>query len=140
MSNNSILVLILSLTFFLYPAEAFSQDWAYVGHSGKPGGSNFYIFTLSENGQNPGELKITQKHVFSLPQKLNEDTKYNSVLITRSLKCKDRMISMDKAVFSNSLGSTVAKYKNQKNEPVFEKINEANEIDLFVLNKYCKEG
>ena len=132
--------LLLSLSFFVYPVDSFSQDWAYLGHSTKPGESRFYIFTLSEEGENPGELKITQKHVFSIPQKLGTGETYNSVLITRSLKCSDKMISVDKAVFSNGVGSTVGTYENKAGSPAFEAINKGKEIDMYVLNKYCADG
>ena len=132
--------LLLSLSFFLYPVVSFFQDLAYLGHSTKPGESRFYIFTLSEEGKNPGELKITQKHVFSIPQKLGTGETYKSVLITRSLKCNDKMISVDKAVFSNGVGSTVGTYENKAGSPVFEVINKSKEIDMYVLNKYCADG
>ncbi len=131
------LALLFYLSFCLYPVSSYCEDWAFIGHSGKPGESNFYIFTLSKDGSVPGELLITQKHVFSIPQKLSSGKSYNSVLITRSLKCSERVISTDKAIFSNSIGSSVAKYENKNSTKLFEKIDDGEEIDLFLLNKYC---
>ena len=131
------LALLLSVSFCIYPAASFSQDWAYIGHSKKPGESIFYIFTLSEKGKTAGELQITQKHVFSLPQKLGDGKPYTSVLITRTLNCSENSISTDKAVFSNGVGSTVGTYENKSSTKTFKKVDESGEIDQFLLNKYC---
>lgn len=131
------LALLLSLSFFLYPLYSHCQEWAYIGHSKIPGESNFYIFTMAKKGPGPDELQITQKHVFSSPQKLGKENTYNSVLISRSLNCNERLISTDKAVFSNSIGTVVGKYENKKSTKLFEKIDSRKEIDLFLINKYC---
>lgn len=134
------LAFLFSLSFCLYPPGSFCSEWAFIGHSNTPGESNFYIFTLSKESKNPGELLITQKHVFSIPQKLGSGVSYNSVLITRTLKCSERVISTDKAVFSNSIGSAVGKYENKNSTKLFEKIDDKEEINLFLLNEYCKNN
>ena len=131
------LALLLSISFSIYPSVSYCQDWAYIGHSKKPGESIFYIFTLSEKGKAPGELFITQKHVFSIPQKLGDGSPYNSVLISRTLNCSEKTVSTDKAVFSNGVGSTVGTFENKNSTKTFEKIDEGKEIDLYLLNKYC---
>ena len=131
------LALLLSISFCFYSLVSYCQDWAYIGHSKKPGESIFYIFTLSEKGKAPGELLITQKHVFSIPQKLGNGSPYNSVLISRSLNCNEKSISIDKAVFSNGVGSTVGTYKDKNITKTYEKIDEGKEIDFYLLNKYC---
>jgi len=131
------LALLLSLSFCLYPVDSHCQEWAYIGHSKMPGESNFYIFTLAKKGPGPDELLITQKHVFSIPQKLGKGSTYNSVLISRSLYCNEKLISTDKAVFSNGIGSVVGRYENKNSTKLFEKIDSGKEIDLFLIKKYC---
>jgi len=138
MHNCLSLALLLSIALFSYPADSFGQDWSYIGHSKKPGESIFYIFTLSKKGPTPGVLFITQKHVFSIPQKLSGGRTYTSVLISRSLNCTESLISTDKAVFSNGVGSTVGTYENKNSTRLFEKIDNKKDIDLYLLNKYCK--
>ncbi len=133
------ILFLLSVLISIYPVDSFGQDWSYIGHSKKDGESIFYIFILSEKGPQPGMLKITQKHVLSIPQKLGDGQIYNSVLLSRSLNCSEGLISIDKAVFSNGVGSTVGKYENKNGAKVFEKIDDGKEIDLFLLNKYCTD-
>jgi len=132
------LALLLSLSLSFYSGYSFGQDWSYLGFSKNTGESIFYIFALIEHGDTPGELLITQKHIFSAPQKLTDGRPYNSILISRTLNCTDKTISVDKAVFSNGVGSTVGTYENKNSTKVFEKIDNSKEIDLFLLGKYCK--
>ena len=133
------LTFILLLSFYIYPVISHSQEWIYIGHSKIPNESNFYIFTMAKEGSSPDEMLITQKHVFSSPQKLSNEVKYNSVLITRSLYCSEKSISTDKAVFSDSIGSVVGKYENKNSTKIFKNIDNGKELDLFLLNKYCKD-
>jgi len=132
------LALLLSLSLLFYSGNSFGQEWSYLGFSKNTGDSIFYIFALAENGNIPGELLITQKHVLNAPQKLSNERSYNSILISRTLNCNDKTISVDKAVFSNGIGSTVGTYENKNSSKVFEKIDNSKEIDLFLLGKYCK--
>ena len=132
------ITLLLSLSLSIYSEYSFGQDWSYLGFSKNTGDSIFYIFALTENGDIPGELLISQKHILSAPQKLSDGRSYNSILISRTLNCGDKTISVDKAVFSNGVGSTVGTYENKNSSKVFEKIDKSKEINLFLLGKYCK--
>ena len=134
----SLLILIL-FSFSINPVISHSQEWVYIGHSKIPNESNFYIFTMAKEGSNPNEMLISQKHVFSTPKKISNEIKYNSVLISRSLYCSEKKISTDRAVFSDSIGSIVGKYENKASTKIFENINNNRELDLFLLNKYCKD-
>jgi len=131
------LALLLLSPLYIYPVVSHCQEWSYIGHSKIPGESNFYIFTIAKEGSSNDEMLITQKHVFSSPQKIGNEIKYNSVLISRSLYCSKKSISTDKAIFSNSIGSVVGKYENKNSTKLTENIDSGMEIDLFLLNKYC---
>ena len=133
------LAMLVLFSFYIYPVVSHCQEWVYIGHSKIPGESNFYIFTMAKEGPGPDEMLITQKHVFSSPQKLGNEIKYNSVLISRSFYCSEKSISTDKAVFSNSIGSVVGKYENKNSTKLIENIDSGKVLDLFLLNKYCKD-
>lgn len=139
MINTSLFTLAVIFLLFITTGNSFSQSWSYLGYSKTSADSLFYIFVLNETVGNIGEQKITQKHLFSIPQKLSNGQIYNSILITRTLNCRDKTISTDKAVFSSGVGSTVGTYENKTGLYLIKKINDGRDIDPYLYGKYCSK-
>ena len=137
MFKNILLKVAVTLLLFFNTGYSFAQSWSYLGFARISTDTIFYIFVLNEKDAATGDQKITQKHVFSIPQKLSDGRVYSSILISRTLNCSDKTISTDKAVFSNGVGSTVGTYENKSATKLFQKISAGQDINLYLFEKYC---
>ena len=130
-------ILLIVFLLFLSAAPLLAQNWAYLGFSKSSPESIFYIFVLNEKTGKPDEQKITQKHVFGVPQKLADGRIYSSIVLSRTLNCTNKTISTERAVFSNGVGSTVGRYENKGGVKNIIEIDEGSDIDPYLYSKYC---
>ena len=129
-----ILSTIIVLTFVIN-INAYSKDWNYIGFSKLNNETIFYVFSMKKNDGESGNVQIVQKHIFGKPQKLSDGHEYDSVLMDRTLDCKNKSISIDKVIISNGIGNKVDTYVNKN--AGFTKIGDQNQIDLNLFEQYC---
>ena len=90
---------------------------------------------MKKNNGESENLHIVQKHIFGKPQKLSDGREYDSVLMDRTLDCKNKTISIDKIVLSNGIGNKVDTYVNKTGG--FTRIGKQKQIDLNLFEQYC---
>lgn len=136
MKKGLFILSVFTVLTFTNNINAYSEEWNYIGFSKINDETVFYVFTMKKNEGNSENIKLVQKHIFGEPQKLSDGREFDSVLIDRTLNCKNKSISIDKIIISNGIGNKLDTYIN-KSGSGNSSITSENKIDLNLFEHYC---
>jgi hypothetical protein len=129
---------IIPMIFFILATNTLSSEqWSYVGVAKTDNGNSFYLF-LDKDKKHTGDNKIQfrEKHDFNKPQSLPSGKRYNSVVITRIIDCKELKIADTEAVFIDAKKRTVDSY-SAVHENGFTDILLKNDVNYEVFKIIC---
>ncbi len=137
---SKISITVITVFLLIFTLNAYSSDqWLYVGVAKTDTGKNFYLF-LDKKKQDTGHKRIQfrEKHDFNKPQLLPSGKKYNSVVITRIIDCKELKISDEQAIFKDKNLRIVDSYK-AGTEKKYKDISLANNVNYEVFKIICSK-
>ena len=116
---------------------SFATDWEYIGY-GKTGSNDlFYVFVDNQNTNKDGKMhQIKQKHIFNNVQKSKNNDEYIAVEIERTINCKGKTITNNKALFIDIEGQAKRSYMQQKSTP--KAVSKDGSINYKIFKNYCK--